>query len=170
MWGDLQRLPMRDGSGALHVVVETPSGSRVKLKYSTNLGTFILSRPLALGVSYPFDWGFVPSTSAADGDPFDAMILSDTASYPGVVVTCRSLGVLAVEQNAKGGGRERNDRIVAEAVSVHPPTTSLDNRIRQELEAFFVAATRFEGKDLRLLGWDDAAAAEALIRDASEPS
>lgn len=170
MPADLLRLPVRDASDALHVVVETPGGSRVKLKYSPKLGTFVLSRPLALGVSYPFDWGFVPSTRGADGDPVDAMILSDTATYPGVVVCCRPLGVLEVEQNAKGGGRERNDRIVVEPVSVHRPTTPLTDRVRKELEAFFVATTWFEGKDLRLLGWGEAAAAEALIRHATNTS
>ena len=81
MPADLLRLPVRDGSGALHVVVETPAGSRVKLKYSPQLGTFVLSRPLVLGVSYPFDWGFVPGTRASDGDPVDAMIVSDTATF-----------------------------------------------------------------------------------------
>jgi inorganic pyrophosphatase len=163
---DLLRLPAYDESGALHVVVETPGGSRNKLKYSPRLRTFTLSRPLVLGVVYPFDWGFVPSTRAADGDPVDAMILSDAATHPGVVV-CRPLGVLQVEQNAKTGGRERNDRIVAEPVAARRPTSALTDRVRRELEAFFVAATTCEGKDLRLLGWGDVPAAEALIRDAS---
>ena len=167
MAADLLRLPVRDESGAIHVVVETPAGSRVKLKYSPRLGTFVLSRPLVLGVAYPFDWGFVPGTRAADGDPLDAMILSDAATYPGVVVCCRPLGVLEVEQNAKTGGRERNDRVIAEPVAARRPTPALTDRVRQELEAFFVAATAFEGKELRLLGWGDVPAAEALIRDAS---
>jgi inorganic pyrophosphatase len=167
MAADLLRLPAYDESGALHVVVETAGGSRNKLKYSPRLRTFTLSRPLVLGIAYPFDWGFVPSTRAADGDPVDAMILSDAATHPGVVVCCRPLGVLQVEQNAKTGGRERNDRIVAEPVAARRPTSALTDRVRRELEAFFVAATTCEGKDLRLLGWGDVPAAEALLRDAS---
>jgi len=163
---DLLRLPARDASGALHVVVETPCGSRIKLKYAPDLGSFVVSRPLVLGVAYPFDWGFVPSTRASDGDPVDAMILSDVGTYPGVVVFCRPLAVLEVEQNAKGGGRERNDRIVAEPVSARRPTLGLTDRVRKELEAFFLAATAFEGKELRLLGWGPAGAADALVREA----
>ena len=163
MSGDLLRLPTRTSDGALHVVVESPRGSRVKLKYSSDLRAFVLSRTLALGVTYPFDWGFVPSTQAADGDPIDAMVLSDAPTHPGVVVCCRPLAVLQVEQNAKEGGRQRNDRIIVQPVAMERPTPLLTQRLREELEAFFVVATLFADKDLRFLGWGDGAAADALV-------
>jgi inorganic pyrophosphatase len=159
---DLLALPPRDDSGALHVVVESPRGSRTKLKYAPKL------RTLVLGVTYPYDWGFVPGTRAPDGDPVDAMIVSDVGTFPGVVVCCRPLAVLQIEQNAKqGGGRVRNDRIVAEPDGVRRASGDLATSVREELEAFFVSATLFEGKDVRLLGWADAAAAEALVDRAS---
>jgi inorganic pyrophosphatase len=167
MSGNLLSLPARTNDGALHVVVETPRNSRAKLKYSPTLGAFVLSRALALGVTYPFDWGFVPSTEAADGDPVDAMVLSDVPTHPGVVMCCRALAVLQVEQNAKDGGRQRNDRIIVEPLAMDRPSTPLTQRVREELEAFFVSSTLFADKDLRFLGWDDADAAEALI-DRSE--
>ena len=63
---DLVSLPARSG-GAVLVVVETPAGSRVKLKLDSELGHVTVSRPLPLGLHYPFDWGFIPSTRAADG-------------------------------------------------------------------------------------------------------
>ena len=48
------------------------------------------------------------------GLPVDALIISEASSYPGVVIPCRIAGVLEVEQNRKGGGgRERNDRVIA---------------------------------------------------------
>jgi inorganic pyrophosphatase len=167
MPGDLLGLPARGEDGVLHVVVETPAGSRAKLKYSPTLGTFVLSRPLALGVAYPFDWGFVPGTRAPDGDPVDALVLSDVETFPGVVVCCRAVAVLQVEQNSKHGGRERNDRIIVEPVPTRRPAMPLVDRVKQELEAFFVAATVGEGKALEILGWADAAAADALVRDAA---
>jgi inorganic pyrophosphatase len=142
----------------------------MKLKYSRELGTFVLSRPLVLGVVYPYDWGFVPGTRAADGDPVDAMVVFDAPTYPGVVICCRPLAVLEVEQNAKEGGRQRNDRIIVAPVSAKRSSTALSPRVRDELAAFFVSATLFEDKDIRVLGWGDAPAAEALIDRTSRPT
>jgi inorganic pyrophosphatase len=167
MSGDLTRLPARSSDGAFHVVVETPRGSQVKLKYSAELGTFVVSRVLALGVTYPFDWGFVPSTRAPDGDPLDAMVLSEVSTSPGVLMCCRPIAVLQVEQKAKEGGRQRNDRLIVEPVAMERPTIALTQRLREELEAFFVVATLFADKDLRFLGWEDVVAAEALVRESA---
>ena len=66
----LSNLPAYSEDGAVHAVVEAPKGSFVKLKYEIKLGAFTVAHSLPLGLSYPFDWGFVPSTQAPDGDPF----------------------------------------------------------------------------------------------------
>lgn len=167
----IANLPAFGPDGTVHVVVESPRGSTVKLKFDVDLDTFTLSRPLIEGLMYPCDWGFVPSTRASDGDPLDAMIIWDRASFPGVVIACRLIGALTVEQNSKQrpGMRERNDRVIV--VPVNAPRFStlkemrdVDLRTRQELESFFVAATAFEGKDLKLLGWADRAAAADLVK------
>ena len=123
-----------------------------------------ISRPLVLGATYPCDWGFVPSTEGPDGDPVDAAIWWDVTTYPGVVVPCRALGVLRVEQNRPhGAGRIRNDRVLAVPVAARREV-ALTARVREEIEQFFLAATVLEGKEPRLLGWDDRDAALALIR------
>src|SRR5206468_3579937 len=96
--GGLLAIPALDDSGSLHVVVESPRGSTCKFKYDPGLAALTLARPLPQGLVYPHDWGFVPSTKAPDGDPFDARIVWDGISHPGVVVTCRAVGVLLVEQ------------------------------------------------------------------------
>ncbi len=44
----------------MHVVVETPRGARAKLTFDPELKTFVLSKALMLGLSYPYDWGFIP--------------------------------------------------------------------------------------------------------------
>jgi inorganic pyrophosphatase len=164
------KLPAFDSNHAVNVVVESPRGSTVKLKYDASIEAFTLSRPLAEGLAYPYDWGFVPSTCEADGDPLDAMVVWDRASFPGVVLPCRLIGVLAVEQNSKQrpGDRERNDRLIAVPVNAprYASITSVDDlpaRLREEIESFFVASTAFEQKDLTFGGWSAANAAYELL-------
>ena len=167
----LTAIPARDGGGAIHVVVESPRGSTCKFKYDPKLGAMTLSRPLPHGLAYPHDWGYVPSTKAADGDPLDAMIVWDGVGYPGVIVSCRAIGVLLVEQTNKDTGRrERNDRLAV--LPVDAPRWAavrtiddLGDRVREELAHFFEAAVDFEGKDLKILGWRGPSEARRLLAD-----
>jgi inorganic pyrophosphatase len=174
MTSELNRLPMRDEEGAIHVVVESPRGSTVKLKYEPGLRAFTISRPLTRGLRYPFDWGFIPSTRGPDGDPLDALVYWDVATWPGVVLPCRILGVLQVDQKKKKGkGRERNDRLLMVPVSAvraeHLRSyQDLSKRERQELEHFFLTAVAFENKDVRILGWKGPRVAERLLEELPE--
>ncbi len=162
-------LPARSAHGGINVVVETPRGATGKFKFDEASGLFRFSRPLPAGITYPFDWGFVPGTRAADGDPLDAMVIWDGGSYPGVLVECRPLGAIKVEQTSRAhGDRERNDRLLV--VPLKAPRQdglrdvgSLSPRVREELEHFFTAVVAFEGKGLAILGWAGAADADALV-------
>jgi inorganic pyrophosphatase len=166
---DLNALPARSEKGAFHVVVESPGGSRVKLKYDPQFRAFKFSRPLIAGLCYPCDWGFIPGTTAPDGDPLDAMVFSDLPTFPGVVIECRALGVIRLKQNRKeAAGRERNDRLIAIPAKMPRFATfrnpaDLPLRWRQELEQFFLAATRFENKKAEILGWAGAAEGERMV-------
>ena len=166
---NLLEIPTWTAGGALHAVVETPRGSSAKLKYEPDLGAFVLERPLAAGIRYPFDWGFFPGTLAADGDPLDVMILHDTATHPGLVIRCDALAVLRVTQNRKSGrGRERNDRVIAapRGEAFASRALLLGQRLRRELEQFFRSAVLLEKKDVRFTGWGRAWEAEAIVRKA----
>jgi inorganic pyrophosphatase len=156
----------------VHVIVESPRGSTLKLKYEPKWEAMSISRPLPLGVTFPFDWGFIPSTESLDGDPLDSMLLWNVASYPGVVIPCRAIGVMQVEQNRTNhhpSERIRNDRILCIPLEARREQgltdgSALPARVRQELEQFAVASTALEGKDIRILGWGGAAVALDLVR------
>ena len=164
---NLSTLPAFVDDRTFHVVVESPRGAALKLKYDPHLGVMSVSRPLSLGLVFPYDWGFIPSTRGMDDDPVDAVVLWDVASAPGVVIPCRALGIVRVEQNRlphRRGDRIRNDRILALPKAARRPAPDhLSERIRDELANFFIASTAPEGKDVTILAWDGPEAALAEI-------
>ncbi len=171
--GNLQNLPVRDKNGDIHVVVETPRGSAAKLEFDPELGAFTLSKALILGLTYPYDWGFVPSTKGEDGDPIDVLVLHDAATSPGLVLKCKLIGVLEVTQKKKGKQKIRNDRLIAVPRDSHREQSDDDARdlpkqIREEIEKFFVATDELEDKELKFLGWKGPKTGEKLVRQAAK--
>jgi inorganic pyrophosphatase len=151
------KLPARTGSGHVHAAVETPRGARAKLKYEPELGAFVLSKSLMLGLTYPYDWGFIPSTLADDGDPLDVMIMHEAATSPGLILRCNVIGALLTVQSDKGK-KERNDRLLAVPMHSHlerhlNDARRLPNETCEELEKFFVATDELEEKKLKFEGW-----------------
>lgn len=172
---NLHTLATHDADGALRCVVESPRGSQAKFKYEPEIGVFTLKRSLILGVTYPYDWGFIPSTRAEDGDPLDVMIFHDVPTFPGIVMACEAIGALLVTQKASSGaGREPNHRLFAvpagsEREHEWKDARQLPVRVRRELEQFFVAAGALADKQIQILDWvgpDEAAqlVAEAMMK------
>ena len=171
---NLLKLPALDDEGNVHVVVETPRGSRAKLTYDPDLKVFTLSKSLMVGLTYPHDWGFVPSTTAEDGDPVDVLVIHDAATFPGLVLKCKVIGLLEVMESKKNG-KERNDRIMAVPVNSHSEqglrdVRQLSKQVRQELEKFFVATAELQAKTLECLGWRGPKHAIRLIKKAGHSS
>jgi inorganic pyrophosphatase len=153
--------------GHLQMVVESPRGALVKLRYEPKTQIFTASRALALGIAYPFDWGFIPGTKAEDGDPVDALALYDGATYPGVVLPCKPIGLIDLVQKGKSG-IEQNPRLLVMPVwherwGKIKDASDLPDRLKEEIERFFLNATFFTGKDPEITGWRGARAAAALV-------
>ena len=163
----LNALPPFDEDGNLCVVVESPRGSSLKLEYVPRKRIFSISRALPIGVTYPYDWGFIPGTLAPDGDPLDAMVLHSAATYPGVLLPCRILGVVMMSQIQKGK-REENHRVIAvptwnNRLEDVDDAARLPKRMRRELEQFFLTATFFTGKNVQIEGWGGPLRARAVV-------
>ena len=154
----------------VNAIIETPKGCRNKYDYKPKQDLFELSKVLPAGTVFPLDFGFIPGTLAADGDPLDILVLSDIPGCTGCLIQCRILGVIEATQKKKGAKKERNDRILAvqDASLDHSLVRSVkdvDRHLLRELEHFFVYYNEMEGKKFELLGIKGQKAALKLIQD-----
>jgi inorganic pyrophosphatase len=114
---DISRLPhcFDKAKRECQAIIETPKGRRNKFKYEKDAGLFSLSNILPQGFSFPFDFGFIPSTESEDGDPLDLIVLMDEPAHVGCLLHVRLIGVIKVVQTENGKQTE-NDRLVGVAV------------------------------------------------------
>jgi len=163
----LSNLPPHDDDGNLRVVVETPRNSMLKLAFDPACDAFVVKRELMLGLVFPYDFGFIPGTLGDDGDPLDAMVLHASSSYPGAVLPCRPLGLVAVKQKENGEWIENHRVIAAPAWDGHTTRaeklSDLSRDTVRELEQFFVNTAYFTGKKLKLAGWRPARDVARLV-------
>jgi inorganic pyrophosphatase len=146
-----------EGEEELNVIIETPKGSRNKYNYDEGLRLFKLGGVLAAGASFPFDFGFVPSTLGGDGDPLDVLVLMDEPAFTGCLVRVRPVGVVEAEQTERDGETTRNDRLIGVAARsrLHRRIRALESLgtdLLDEIEHFFVSYNEIKGKEFRPLG------------------
>jgi inorganic pyrophosphatase len=162
--------PYESKNADLTVIIETPKGSRNKYAYDPEERIFALRKVLPAGMAFPYDFGFVPSTLAGDGDPLDVLVLMDEPAFPGCKLTCRLVGVIEGEQGSKKKP-ERNDRVVAVESGNHSYAhvkriDDLGRRFEREIEDFFVNYHRLIGKEYRILALKGPTAASGCVEKA----
>jgi len=169
---DLSRLSPFDSEdkNLIQVIIETPRGSRNKFAYDPAQGVFEIKKVLPAGMTFPYEFGFVPSTKADDGDPIDVLVFMDEPSAPGCLAKCRLIGAIKGEQ-IDGRQTIRNDRLLAVERATHAYTeikdiNNVDKKLLQELEKFFVNYHNMEGKKYKVLGHCDAKSARKLLKKA----
>jgi inorganic pyrophosphatase len=150
------------------VIVETPKGSRNKYAFDPAEKIFSLSKVLPAGMEFPYDFGFVPSTRAGDGDPLDVLVLMDEPAFPGCRLSCRPVGVILGEQGKKKNP-ERNDRLVCVEKGNHSYAhvkhiDDMGPKFEKELEEFFVNYHELSGKKYRILAMKGPAEAYRCIK------
>jgi len=84
----------------INVFVEIPQGSSIKYELDKKTGVVTVDRFAYTAMFYPFNYGFVPSTLAEDGDPIDVLVISTYPVNPGTVIPSRPIGMLEMEDEA----------------------------------------------------------------------
>jgi inorganic pyrophosphatase len=164
--------PFGDDDDTINVVVETSKGSRNKITFDPERGLYELGGVLPLGASFPYDFGFVPSTLGGDGDPLDVLLLMDEPVFAGCLVSARLVGVITAEQRERDGAVERNDRLlaVAEKSRLHGDVQGLEDlgdALLEEIEHFFVSYNEIKGKRFTPQGRKGVRAARRLVEEAA---
>lgn len=152
------------------VIAETPAGCNVKYKYEPKHKLFKLHKAMPEGMTFPYDFGFIPDTEGGDGDPLDVLIISEFKTFPGCLITCRIVGAIAAEQKDINKEWVRNDRFIGipEKSKVYAHIQSLKDlpeKILTETEHFFKSYTTIEGKDFKILKLMDADEAFEVIEN-----
>jgi inorganic pyrophosphatase len=154
----------------INVIIEVPVGGEpIKYEMDKASGALFVDRFLYTPMRYPGNYGFVPHTLSADGDPIDVLVCNTRAIMPGAVINCRPVGVLVMEDD--GGGDEK---IIA------VPSTKLTKRYDavktysdlpkisiEQIEHFFAHYKDLEpGKWVKIDHWGHADEAKKLIESA----
>jgi inorganic pyrophosphatase len=156
-------------ASVVNAIIETPKGSRVKYKYDETLGLFKLDKVLTAGTVFPLDYGFIPSTRGADGDPLDVLVLIEEPVSVGCLLSVRLIGVIEADQT-ESRKTKRNNRPfgVAFESHVHRKTASLrdiSSKLLAEIEYFFVFYNHAQGRKFSVRGRHGAPRALKLIRE-----
>jgi len=82
----------------VNVVIEIPEGGTpIKYEFDSSSGCLFVDRFLHTPVTYPANFGFIPHTLCTDGDPCDVLVISHVPVTPLVVIRCRPIGGIAME-------------------------------------------------------------------------
>ena len=147
------------------VTIEIPKGQRNKYEVDHKSGRIRLDRMLFTSTRYPADYGFIEDTLGEDGDPLDALVLLDEPTFPGCLITCRTIGMFRMTDE-KGG----DDKVLC--VPSHDPRHEhlrdihhLAEFDRLEIQHFFEVYKDLEpGKSVEGASWTGRAEAEAEIK------
>src|SRR6478736_10315059 len=96
---DLSKIPVGvNPPYDVNAIIEIPQGGvPVKYELDKDSGALFVDRFLHTAMFYPGNYGFIPHTLSADGDPCDVLVVSQVAVVAGAVIRCRPVGALIME-------------------------------------------------------------------------
>jgi len=89
-----------------NVIIEIPmNADPVKYEVDKESGALFVDRFMSTAMHYPCNYGYIPQTLSDDGDPVDVLVITPFPLFPGVVVPCRAIGVLKMDDEAGGDAK-----------------------------------------------------------------
>ncbi len=151
------------------VVIEIPMGSHIKYEVDKETETVFVDRFAFTTMGYPLNYGFIPGTTAGDGDPVDVLVLSSYAVDPGCAIYCRVVGVLMMEDEAG-----MDEKILAVPIAKVDPfqehindINDVPDAIKNKIKHFFEHYKDLEkGKWVKLKDWKGRAEATKIVESA----
>jgi inorganic pyrophosphatase len=93
----------RDLANDFNVIIEIPMhADPIKYEVDKETGALFVDRFVSTSMHYPCNYGYIPMTLSDDGDPVDVLVITPFALMPGVVVRCRPIGILKMEDESGG--------------------------------------------------------------------
>ncbi len=140
-----------------NVIIEISAHSDpIKYEADDGSGVLFVDRFMGTSMHYPCNYGYINHTIAGDGDPVDVLVVTPFSLPPGVVIRCRPLGMLAMEDE---GGQDAK----LLAVPVSKLTTLYDDikthedmppLLLKQIAHFFEHYKDLEqGKWVKVKGW-----------------
>ncbi len=114
---NISKIGCGENPDKVHALIEIPYGSNIKYEIDKASGAVWVDRVMYSAMYYPANYGFVPNTLAADGDPADILVLTDYPLAPASVIKCRLIGVLVMEDESG-----MDEKLLAVPISKVDPT------------------------------------------------
>src|SRR5436305_3668455 len=165
---NLDRVPAgRDLPNDCNVVIEIPMhGEAIKYEVDKETGAVFVDRFMSTAMHYPCNYGYIPHTLSEDGDPCDVLVLSPVPLITGVVVRCRPIGMLKMDDEAGGDAKILAvpiDKLSSLYRAIQSPR-DLPELATRQIAHFFEHYKDLEpGKWVRVSRWVDAGEAKSEI-------
>jgi inorganic pyrophosphatase len=154
----LDRVPAgRDPPNDCNVVIEIPMHAEpIKYEVDKDTGAVFVDRFMSTAMHYPCNYGYIPRTLSDDGDPCDVLVLSPVPLITGVVVRCRPIGMLRMDDEAGGDAKILAvpiDRLSSLYRAITCPDDLPEIQLAQIAHFFEHYKDLEPGKWVRLAGW-----------------
>lgn len=154
---------------AFNVVIEIPmNADPIKYEVDKASGAIFVDRFMSTAMHYPTNYGYVPQTISGDGDPVDVLVITPFPLFPGVVIPCRAIGILKMQDEAGEDGKVLavpTDKILPIYKHLQKPEDVNELQLKAIAHFFEHYKDLEAGKWVKVLGWEGPESARKEIVD-----